>query len=153
MGIIPHHFTIGKTMQDLMPFIQHHAALFSLFVAIIIIAIVIELIHLRHSANKVTPTRAVALMNHERAVVIDLRTTEAFKTGHIVDAISIPHSTLKNKIKTLKTYRKRPLLLISESEKHLTQASTELTTAGFHIHVLKGGIHAWRQADLPLVKG
>jgi len=140
-------------MQDLQVFIQHHLTLFIIFMVVIGVAIIIELIRFRRGTLKISPNEAVLLINRERAVVVDLRTAKAFKNGHIIDAVSLPFAELKTKLKTLKIYRKCPLLLISDSENHAAKAIAELTAAGFNPRIISGSIAAWRQADLPLTKG
>ncbi|MEN9590221.1 MAG: hypothetical protein RLZZ481_2007, partial [Pseudomonadota bacterium] len=38
----------------------------------------------------ISSTQAVQMMNHQHAVLVDVRTTEAFNAGHVPQARSVP---------------------------------------------------------------
>ena len=56
----------------------------------------------------IEPQDAVKLMNAD-AVVIDLRSTEAFARGHIVNAKSIPFDELQASQDKISKYAKKPI--------------------------------------------
>ncbi|MDX1900662.1 MAG: rhodanese-like domain-containing protein [Gammaproteobacteria bacterium] len=136
-----------------MSFLSQHSALFFAFGVLVTLAVIVEFIRLRRAAAKVTPHQAVLLMNRENAIVLDLRESADFQAAHIVDAVSIPYPELKNRIKSLNAHRTKPLLLLATKESDSTHAATDLTQAGFDARILAGGIRAWREAELPLIKG
>lgn len=140
-------------MQALISFLSEHSALFLAFCVLVVLAIIVEFIRLRRAAAKISPQQAVLLINRENAVVVDLRQTTDFQAAHIVDAVSIPYAELKNRIKSLNAHRTKPLLLVATSETDSTTAANDLSQAGFDTRILAGGIRAWREAELPLIKG
>lgn len=108
---------------------------------------------LRSGARELSPQEAVLLINREHPLVVDVREAKEFATGHIADARNIPMSQLKQRLDELAKYRQKPLLVNCQSGTRTFNACAILKSAGCEqIYVLKGGIHAWRQANLPLVK-
>ncbi len=139
-------------MQDLIPFLLQHWALSLTFVVVLGLIIFEE----RRSSGggmAVAPAVAVNLINREKAAVVDLRTADEFKNGHIVDAINLPMTDLESKFKSLDKYKERHLLLICPLNKSATLMMAKLRKAGFtKVQLLAGGIGAWTRANLPLVK-
>ena len=100
----------------------------------------------------VEPTDAVALINNGGGVVIDLRNSEAFSRGHIVNARNVPFDELdanKDKIDELKD---KPVVAVCDSGVNSTKAVATLRNSGFEsAYGLKGGMSAWGQAGMPVV--
>ncbi len=141
-------------MQDIVFFMQHHLALVALFAFVLILLFVLEFIKLKRGANKLTPAQTTQLINHNNAVVVDVRTQDAFLSGHIVNAISLPLSELNNKIKKIEKFKMQPIVVVCGTGIDAAKAAGLLTQQGFlQTQILAGGIRAWRDAELPLVKG
>jgi phage shock protein E len=60
--------------------------------------------------SQVSPQKARSLIE-ANAMVIDVRTAQEFAGGHIDNAINLPLDEIAEKIETVCTDRKRPLLL------------------------------------------
>jgi rhodanese-related sulfurtransferase len=104
-------------------------------------------------ARELTPTEAVLLINRENALVLDVRDEAEFAGGHIADARNIPLSQLAGRIGELDKYKQKPLLVNCLGGVRSGNACGVLKKAGFtSLYNLKGGIGAWNQANLPLVK-
>ena len=104
-------------------------------------------------AEEVDSTGAVQLINHENAIVIDVREANEFSTGHIADAKHIPVGQLDNNLKPLEKYKEKAILVNCRSGARSAKACSILRKNGFtKVYNLKGGILAWQQANLPTVK-
>ena len=76
-------------MGQLTQFVTNHWALWLALVAILILIFFNEFIAQKKRAKELSPAAAIDLINHNNAVVIDLRDPDAFRDGHIVDSIRI----------------------------------------------------------------
>jgi rhodanese-related sulfurtransferase len=104
-------------------------------------------------ARELTPAEAVLLINRENALVLDVRDEMEFAGGHIADARNIPLSQLTERINELTKYKQKPLLVNCLDGVRSGNACGVLKKAGFtSIYNLKGGVNAWNQANLPVVK-
>jgi len=96
---------------------------------------------------------AVKLINSD-AVVIDLRSVDAFSKGHIVNARNIPSDELDAKLGSLDSLKSKPIVAVCEAGITSTKAVNTLRAAGFEsAYGLKGGMSGWGQAGLPVVTG
>jgi rhodanese-related sulfurtransferase len=103
--------------------------------------------------NNVKPMEAIQLINHNQAVILDVRLENEFKEGHILNSIHIPVGLLHNRIKELDKYKSKPIIINCRSGNRSTTASGILRKQGFEaVHILTGGIMAWKNANLPLHK-
>lgn len=148
----PTHSNTGENMQDILSFIQSHWMLSTALIIIFVLLLIVELIRQRQGARRVSPMEATQLINHQDAVLVDLRSADAFKTGHIVGAISIPFAELENKSKKLEKYKSKPIILVCAAGLESARATTLLMKNGLSAFILAGGIRSWRDAEMPLVK-
>lgn len=146
------HCKLGGLMQDTFLFLQNHWMLSTAFVIILFFLILIEYIRYQRGGKRISPAQAVQLMNHQEAVMLDIRSSQAFATGHIVGSICIPMSELNDKRKKLDKYKAKPLILVCANGLESPRAATLLAKYGISPLILAGGIRGWRDADMPLVK-
>jgi rhodanese-related sulfurtransferase len=100
---------------------------------------------------RLTPAQAVQLINRENAAVVDLRSTEVFARGHIAGAVNLPATRLSELATRLGKVGGRPLVLVSDGNAATMAAARALRTAGGdRLHLLAGGMTAWREAGLPV---
>jgi len=105
------------------------------------------------SGKGLSPTEATIWMNRRKAAVLDLRSEDAFKAGHLPGAKHVPSNEISAKIDKLKLDRKNPLILVCETGTSSRKAITEVQKLGFaEVGILDGGVQAWQAAALPLVK-
>lgn len=101
----------------------------------------------------VNATEAVALINRNHALVVDVRDAAEFASGHIVDAKHIPLEQLADRLKELAKYKDKPLLVNCQRGARSAKACDILRKAEFkQVHNLQGGLNAWVEAKLPVVK-
>lgn len=138
-------------MEQLFTFIGNHPFLVGLFVVLLILFIRNEM---NRGGQALTPQELVNVVNGEGAVVVDVRDTGEFRTGHIVDAINIPYSALESRLAELSKHKEKPVVVACKMGQHAGLAGAMLRKAGFEdVRKLKGGITEWRNQSLPVVKG
>ncbi len=140
-------------MERVLEFTSAHAFLVSAFLISFFLLVFTEL---RRKANKLLnlgPAEAVSLMNKD-AVIIDLRSTEAFARGHIVNAKNVPFDEFAARKESLLGSKSNPVIAVCDSGVSSNKAITELRKSGFEqAFGLEGGMTAWTQAGLPVVTG
>ncbi len=134
-------------MPQLIEFATHHLALIAAFFAVLGAL----LFTLRQGAGAISPAQAVQMLNKENALAVDIRPDEAFKGGHIINAVHVPGDQLADAAGTLQKYKDRPLVVYCEAGNASVQARQRLLKAGFtRVYSLQGGLTAWRSENLPL---
>ena len=105
------------------------------------------------SGKGLSPTEATIWMNRRKASVLDLRSEEAFKAGHLPGAKHVPSNAIAARIEKLKLDLKNPLILVCETGVSSRKVIAEVQKLGFaEVSTLDGGVQAWQAAALPLVK-
>lgn len=140
-------------LKDVVPFLTNHWILSSVF-GVLLIAFLMNEYFLRfaNASTTVTPEKAVQLINHQDAVVIDIRGEPAFMDGHIVNAINVPANHLDKKWTTLQKYQDKPLIVVCNIGQSAIAFARQLREKSFQALVLQGGLQAWKSAGLPVVK-
>jgi rhodanese-related sulfurtransferase len=96
---------------------------------------------------------ATDLINHQDAVVVDVRPAADYQKGHIINAINIPSNGFANQVNSLNKYKDRPIIVSCRSGSQSQAACQQLRKAGFEkVFNLHGGILAWQSASLPLTR-
>jgi rhodanese-related sulfurtransferase len=86
-------------------------------------------------------------------VVIDLRAAPEFAAGHLPSARQIAAGELGAKIAQIAKNKSTPVLLVCQNGQQSQKAAREVEAAGYaEVHVLEGGVAAWQQAGMPVVK-
>ena len=138
-------------MQDILVFLQQHWLLSSALLVVLVLLIGLEFIKQKSGGARLSPAAATKLINHENAVVIDVRNADAFAKGHIVEAVSLPIADLA-KSKKIDKFMTRPIILVCEMGADSAKAAPPLLKKGFKVHILGGGLRTWKTEQLPLVK-
>lgn len=139
-------------MEQLTQFTTNHWQLVLALVVILVTIFINELVSQKKRGNELSTSAAIEMINHENAVIIDLRDADAFRSGHIIDAIHAPSDDLGEK--RMEKYKTKPIILVCARGLQSAALATKLRAKGFtQPMVLAGGITAWQTADLPLIKG
>lgn len=138
-------------MDEVVAFLTNHWALSALLLVLLLSFLLNESLQGVVGLPRVNPAEAVQLINHQDAQVIDLRNKAAFDAGHIVNALHVPFSEWLNQLTRLENL-KQPLILLDANRSDAQKAAKSLKNKGKHVVLLTGGIEAWREAGLPLVK-
>lgn len=96
---------------------------------------------------------AVQLINRRDAVVIDVRDSGEYAAGHIANARHIPEAQFAERLKELEKFKSRPIIVSCRAGNRAPGVIGTLGKNGFsEAFALRGGIAAWQQAGMPLVK-
>ena len=137
-------------MAQLLEFAGNHLLLVTSLVAVLAALITASL---TGGKNNIEPQQATLLINHEDAVVVDVRPMADFNGGHIVNALNIPINGFANQIGSLDKHRQKPIILSCRSGNQSQFALRQLRKAGFEkVYNLRGGIMAWQAANLPTTR-
>ena len=113
-----------------------------------------ELSRLTSGFKAVDPAGLTALINRQDAVLVDVSPGADFEKGHIAGARNVPLSQFDADNKALAKARELPVVLACRTGASSAEAAKKLVKAGFkQVFWLDGGVAAWQQASLPLLKG
>jgi rhodanese-related sulfurtransferase len=140
-------------MQDIILFIQHHPELAIALAIALVLLTFIEFLRQKQGANQLNPQQVTQLLNHKNAAILDIRPVENFAQGHIIGATSLPTNEIDSKLKKLEKFKNQPIVIVCKSGTESSRAAEKLSSHGFTVHVLTGGINAWQEANMPLIKG
>jgi rhodanese-related sulfurtransferase len=105
------------------------------------------------SGKGLSSIEATIWINRRKAHVLDLRSEDLFKAGHLPGAKMANGANLDAAIDSLKLDRKRPLVLVCDTGAQSRKALAQAQKLGFlEVGVLEGGVQAWKTAALPLAK-
>lgn len=141
-------------MEQLIPFLSNNpilsAAWIGIFVAIIVTSIRIKL----SPVKQLSPQELTFSVNKEEAVVIDIRPDADFKKGRIIDSQHLnSEKVTKKDFSSLEKYKGKPIILVCAAGLTASNVANQMLKAGFsQVNLLKGGMSAWQNAGLPVVK-
>lgn len=139
-------------ISEILPFIKNHPML-SIGWVVLLIAIIVLTIKIKLSKVKtINNAQAIQMINKENAVIIDVRSADNFKNGHITESINILPVDIKNgSIKAIEKYKDSPVIVIDDNG--MSDIGEVLSKQGFtQVFALKDGIAGWNGENLPLVK-
>jgi rhodanese-related sulfurtransferase len=103
--------------------------------------------------REVGVSQTLELINKHGAVVVDVREDKEYYAGRIPKARHVPLSQVRTQLDVLEGFRDRPIVVSCRSGQRSAAACLHLCQNGFsQVYNLKGGIIAWRKANLPLEK-
>jgi rhodanese-related sulfurtransferase len=137
-------------MEHLPEFITNHLMLVGAL-AVIVALLIWNLMKDSFSGiPQVSPMEMTRLINHEDAVIIDMRGAGEYNGGHVLSAINVPAADLIGRIRELEKFRGRPVVCY-DSGGTLVKSIAALKVAGLDkLYNLRGGLNAWQSAGLPL---
>jgi rhodanese-related sulfurtransferase len=98
-------------------------------------------------------TEVVSLMNSDQAVLVDVRPSTEFQSGHIHGATNIPHTKLTSRISELEKCRSKIIVVADHMGQHAGGAGRALTKEGYNVRRLSGGMAEWQGQKMPMVQG
>jgi uncharacterized membrane protein YdjX (TVP38/TMEM64 family)/rhodanese-related sulfurtransferase len=94
-------------------------------------------------------------IDEDSTLVLDVRTAQDFvgEQGHIASAVNIAVEDLVERLSEISEYIERPVSIVCRTDKRSAKAALLLTEQGFHdVHVVRGGMTKWIEADLPVIR-
>ena len=140
-------------MDQLITFASHNT--------ILVVAIVLVSLMLIHSLvgeklrgySSISPSESTQMINRDDALMLDVRESNEYSEGHIINSLHIPLSGLKTRMKDLEKYKAKKVIIACRSGHRSSQACATLKKEGFEqVFNLSGGVMAWESASLPLIK-
>ncbi|HDM8223946.1 TPA: rhodanese-like domain-containing protein [Vibrio campbellii] len=142
-------------MQEYIDFFQQNMILSLVWVGLLV-AFIMNLVKSATAAYKeINVNQLTHLMNRENGVVVDIRSKDEFKQGHITDALHILPSDIKaSNFGSLENRKSDPIIVVCKTGQTAQESANLLAKAGFeNVSLLKNGLIAWNEANLPLVRG
>ncbi len=102
------------------------------------------------SPRTVTASEAARWVAAGEATIIDVRSPEEYRAGHIADAVSLPLDTLPRALERLAPPPGRRLVFQCLRGGRGASACAAVTDAWPGSYNLEGGLDAWRAAGLPV---
>ncbi|WP_309146188.1 rhodanese-like domain-containing protein [Nitrosomonas sp. Nm84] len=96
---------------------------------------------------------AIQLINHQDALVLDVRDDSEYAAGHLPNSRHIPSEKIEERWIEIQKFKEKPIVIIYRSGIRSNRASVVLKKNGFaQVFNLMGGIDTWKRANLPIVK-
>lgn len=134
-------------------FFSDNIILFAALGVIIALILRMEIKRALRGFKDVNPSEAVQLINKEDALLIDIREDNELAKGSIKNSKHLPLSVLKQRVDELKSHADRPIIAYCRTGSRSSEACEILKKNNFtNVMSLKGGIDAWKVANLPVVK-
>jgi rhodanese-related sulfurtransferase len=141
-------------MQQLLEFSLNHWQLALAFLVLLGLLLAQPFINRMRGLREVEPAEAVALMNRADAVFVDVREQNELAEGQVTESLHIPLSGFDKNLGLLEKYKERPIIVGCRSGHRSGRACSILRKNGYgQVYNLRGGLMAWQNAGLPLLKG
>lgn len=100
------------------------------------------------SYNKLT-----LLLNHNNALIIDIRPKEIYNNSHIVNSINIAINECNQQHNLIKSnIGRRPIIIVDANAKEAKLCAANLRKSGGQdVWFLHGGLFDWQQHNMPLI--
>jgi len=136
-----------------MQFVIHNWYLFLGIAVVLAMLVWGPLQQMLYGIRMVSIPEAVRLINQEHGVVLDVRESPEYDSGHIPKSVHAPLSTLESSLAALDKYKSRPVIVVCRTNQRSARAAVRLRKREFaNVHVLTGGIMAWQGEHLPVEK-
>lgn len=136
-------------VAHLIQFATDHLILVAIFVVLLVLLLVNEV---RRGGQSLSNGQLTALVNADKAVVIDIRTAKEYSAGHIVGALSMPQDKVAGRMTELEKHKDKTLIVVDAMGQQSGTLCRELLKAGYTAAKLSGGVSSWKADNLPLVK-
>jgi rhodanese-related sulfurtransferase len=140
--------------EQLQAFASSSPMLSMALVGLTLAIIVTEIARLFRGYKALRPAELTGLINRDNALVVDLSASADFEKGHIAGSRNIAPSQFDPENKVVAAAKQLPVVMVCRNGQASATAAKRLKKAGFEqVYWLDGGVAAWQQADLPLIKG
>lgn len=145
---------MSDILHRLPEFLGNHFYLTLGFIGVLVALVVTEAQRFTRGYTALTPAGLTQLINRENALLIDVSSVADFEKGHIPGARQVAMSQFDPESKDLAKVRELPVAIVCRNGQTSAQAAQRLKKAGFaKVFWLDGGLGAWTEAQMPLVKG
>ena len=107
----------------------------------------------RKGGKKLSPGETTRKINKENALVVDLRSSQEFSSGHIAGSINVQEDKLEQHLITKRHPKETPVVLVCKTGVASKKSGISLMKAGYlDINVVSGGMMTWEGNGMPLSK-
>lgn len=137
-------------MQEIYTFLLEHWMLSGLLLSFIFLFILNE-------ANAADSTKSLEVQdfiyrtNKPKSVIIDIRSQEAYKQGHIVNSINIPASDTVAKVLKDRKLKNKNIFIVCDTNKTCAKVLKDFEKNDIQAYSLEKGLEEWQAQDMPLV--
>lgn len=141
-------------MQEYINFFSNHSMLSVAWVVVAVMLVHSLIKDKLTGVTSVTAQQATIMVNKQNAIIVDVRSADEYKNGHIVNAKNISLSQIeKGNFAEIENHKETPIILVCESGARSASAATKLIKAGFaQVNNLSSGMGGWISANLPTTK-
>ena len=134
--------------MELINFLIEH---FYFSAPLVVVLILFFISNSKKGGTKISCQSLISLSNQDQALIVDLRSSEDFNSGHITASINIPVNDVSRRSNEIINSTKS-VVLVCETGSSSTNAGETLKKEGLKdIFILRGGINEWKMSNLPLV--
>lgn len=138
------------SVSQVIEFIGNHYILCGIFLALLFLLAVTEV---RRGGRSINSSQLTTLINSEQAVIVDIRPSKDFGTGHITDSHNIPFEKFASRMTELNKYKEDKIIIVVDAQGQQSgTVAKDLKKAGFTVAKLSSGVAGWKNDGLPLVK-
>lgn len=141
-------------MQEYIEFFQQNMILCLVWGGLLVM-LIMNIIKAKTAAyTEINTAMVTQLLNREDGIVVDIRSQDDFKKGHITDAVNILPSDIKEgNLSAIEKYKSTPVIVVCKTGQTAQDSGNLLAKAGFEkVFVLRSGIAAWNEASMPLIR-
>lgn len=140
--------------QQLQQFVANHTIMVAAWVALFVAVLFNFYKGATNKFKVLTNAQATQLINKEEAVILDVRSDDEFRAGHIIESHHLIPSDIKSKkLSSIEKFKDRPVIVVDSNGLSAGNLANELGKQGFSkVYTLKEGIIGWKAANLPLAK-
>ncbi len=139
-------------MNEITSFAQQHLFMVIVWLVLLVAIIVNEWLNKSKKAAAISPQLLVELMNNQDVKVLDIRNNQSYRQGHILNSKNVVWQN--QDINPFKPLQNDSLVIVCQQGHSASQLAEKLQKEGFSkVRILAGGLNAWQQTNLPLVKG
>lgn len=139
-------------MSQIIEFIGNHTLLFVAFGVTLGMLIYTEYMRMSSANTALSPYDTTQKMNAGESIFLDVRDEAEYKTGHLLNARSLPVNKLDERMHEIEKFKEKDIVVYCDTGMRATRAVSKLKKSGFsQLFTLSGGIVAWEKANLPTV--
>lgn len=141
-------------MQQYIDFFSNQPVLSIAWIAIAVMLVQSLVKHKISGVKSIDAQDAIMMINKQDAIIVDVRSVEDYKKGHIVNAKNIPVSQIdKGNFAEIEKHKESPIIVVCASGDRSSGAAGKLTKAGFtQVNNLLSGMNGWASTNLPTTK-
>lgn len=142
-------------MQEIMDFVGRHPILSVAWIGLLAAVLYTTFSGLSSKVKVISRGEATRLINHDDALIVDVRSRDDFRKGHIANAINLPAADIKSgNLGEVDKQKSKAIVVVCSNGMSSQASAALLVKAGFEqVMLLKEGIAGWSGENLPLVRG